>query len=47
MLPSGKEPLIQFADLVAGVVRRAARGDRELLFALEDKMIDVRIWPPN
>jgi hypothetical protein len=47
MLPSGKQPLIQIADLIAGVVRRAARGDRELLYAIEDKMIDVRLWPPS
>lgn len=47
MLPSGKQPLIQIADLIAGVVRRAAKGDRELLYAIEDKAIDVRIWPPS
>jgi hypothetical protein len=47
MLSSGKEPLIQLADLTAGVVRRAARGDAELLYAVEDKMIDVGIWPPK
>jgi hypothetical protein len=47
MLSSGQQPLIQIADLIAGVVRRAARGDRDLLYAIEDKMIDVRIWPPR
>jgi hypothetical protein len=31
MLSSGKQPLIQIADVIAGVVRRAARGDRDLL----------------
>jgi hypothetical protein len=47
MLSSGREPLIQLADLIAGVVRKAARGDNELLYSVEDKMIDVRIWPPR
>lgn len=47
MLPSGREPLIQLADLIAGVVRRAAKGDLELLYLIEEKMIDVRFWPPK
>ena len=47
MLSSGREPLIQLADLIAGVVRKAASGDNELLYSVEDKMIDVRIWPPR
>jgi hypothetical protein len=45
MLPSGKERLIQLADLIAGVVGQAARGNATLLYSIEDKMIDIRVWP--
>jgi hypothetical protein len=47
MLASGKERLIQLADLIAGVARRAAKGDPDLLYSIEDKMIDMRVWPPK
>jgi hypothetical protein len=43
MLASGKECLIQLADLIAGVVRQAARGNPNLLYSIEDKMIDMRV----
>ena len=47
MLPSGKERVIQPADLITGVVRQAARGNANLLYSVEDKMIDMRVWPPR
>jgi hypothetical protein len=47
MLPSGKERLIQLADLIAGVVRQAARRNPTLFYSIEDKMIEMRVWPPR
>lgn len=46
MLKSDKEPLIQLADLIAGVIKNAAKGSFDLLHLIDEKMIGLTIWPP-
>ena len=44
---SGKERLVQLADLVAGAVRRSVAGEGRPLREIEHKMINVQFWPPR
>lgn len=44
---SGKERLVQLADLVAGAVRRSVQGEGRPLREIEHKMINLQFWPPR
>lgn len=46
MLESHRERLLQFADLLGGVVKNRLDGSFDLLDLVDEKLIDLRIWPP-
>jgi hypothetical protein len=43
---SGKERLVQLADLLAGAVRRSVEGESMPLREIEHKMVMLQQWPP-
>ena len=44
---SSRDSLIQMSDLLAGAVTRAQTGTYDILHLVEEKLIQLRAWPPS